>query len=113
MSLEIRFNSIPRYSDYNEIYLMIGNKSWNVNGVIRTFTGYTNHGTLSYGISKGFTPSMIRSIFNNGTVIRVRYQNSYQLRILYQYEGQTVGIVVDSTVGGQNFGKIVTFLKNY
>lgn len=46
------FNSIPRYSAYNEIYLMIGNKSWNVNGVITTFTGYTNHGTLSYGISK-------------------------------------------------------------
>ncbi len=107
------FNSIPRYSAYNDIYLLIGNKSWNVNGVITPFTGYTSHGALSYGISKGFSPSLIRSILNNGTVIRVPYQNSYQLRIFYQYEGRTVGIVIDSTVGGQNFGKIVTYLTNY
>ena len=92
---------------------MIGNKSWNVNGVITTFTGYTNHGTLSYGISKGFTPSLIRSILNNGTAIRVPYQNGYNLRILYQYEGRTVGIVIDSNASTQNFGKIVTFLTNY
>lgn len=107
------FNSIPRYSAYNEIYLLIGNKSWNINGVVTTFTGYTSHGTLSYGISKGFTPSLIRSILNNGTAIRVPYQNGYQLRILYQYEGRTVGIVIDSNVGTQNFGKIVTYLTNY
>lgn len=106
-------NSLPRYTAYNDIYLLIGNKYWSTNGVSTTFLGFTNHGAISYRISKGFTPSLIKSILNQGTEIRVPYNGGYQLRILYPYEGRTIGIVIDSNVGTSNFGKIITYLTNY
>jgi hypothetical protein len=107
------FNVLPRYSAYAEVSGMIGSKTWTVGGVSVTFKGYTTHGTISYGISKGFTPQLIKTILSNGTVTRVPYGNGYQLRILYPHNGQTLGIVIDANPGTFNFGKIVTYLTNY
>lgn len=107
------FTLSAQYSAYSEIALMLGSKSWTVAGVKITFSGYTNHGTLAYGMSKGFTSSLIKNILNNGTVTKVAYGNGYQLRILYPYNGKTIGIVVDANPGTYNFGKIVTYLTDY
>lgn len=107
------FNLGARYSSYTEIASMLGTKSWTVAGIKITFSGYTSHGTLAYGISKGFTPTLIKNILNNGTVTKVAYGNGYQIRVLYPYNGQTLGIVLDANPGIYNFGKIVTYLTNY
>lgn len=34
--------------------------------------------------------SLIKNILDNGTVANVGYENDYQLRILYSYNGKTV-----------------------
>lgn len=107
------FNGITRYSAYNEIFLMVGNKTWEFNGIRIVFSGYTNHGAISYGISKGLSPSLIRNILANGNPVLVPYQNGYQLRLLLQYESKTIAIAIDANVGSQNFGKITTYLTNY
>jgi hypothetical protein len=107
------FSLSTRYSAYSEIALMLGNKSWYIHGFKITFNGYTTHGTLAYGMSKGFTPTLIKNIMNNGSVIRVPYGNGYQLRLLHPFNGKIIGIAVDANPGTRNYGKIVTFLTDY
>ncbi|MGM0947239.1 MAG: hypothetical protein ACQEW9_18845, partial [Bacteroidota bacterium] len=69
--------------------------------------------TIAYGMSKGFSPSLIKTILNNGSIIKVPYASGHQIRILHPYNGKTIGIVIDATPGTRNFGKIVTYLTDY
>ncbi len=59
------FNVFSRYAAYAEIANMIDTRTWVVNGVPVVFNGYTTHGVIAYGLSKGFTLSLIRQILLN------------------------------------------------
>jgi len=102
------FNVFSRYGAYEGIAGMIGTKSWTVGGVSVTFRGYTTHGTISYGISKGFTPQFIRSMLSNGSP-RIVNHSRWGNQLFIEYQGKA--IVID-IAGGANHGKIITYLTN-
>ena len=102
------FKAFTRYGAYEGLAGMIGSKTWMVGSVSVTFRGYTTHGTISYGISKGFTPQFIRSALANGTP-RIVNHSRWGNQLFIEYQGKA--IIID-IVGGSNHGKIITFLTN-
>lgn len=102
------FNLSARYSAYSEIAAMVGSKSWTIAGVKNTFIGYTSHGTIAYGMSKGLSPAHIKTILNNGTT-RIVTHARWGDQLYVQYQGKA--IVID-IAGGMNHGEIITYLLN-
>ncbi|MDN3203972.1 hypothetical protein [Algoriphagus sediminis] len=86
------FSLTSRYSAYAEIASMLGNKSWTVGGLKITFNGYTSHGTIAYGISKGLSPSQIKTILGNG-VPRIVTHARWGINCLWNFKGKQLLLI--------------------
>ena len=95
------FSLSTRYSAYFEMASMLGSKSWSLEGLKITFNGYSSHGTIAYGMSKGFSPAHIKTILENGTS-RIVTHARWGDQLYVQCQGKT--IVID-ILGGRNQGK--------
>lgn len=102
------FSLSTRYSAYTEIASMLGSKSWTVGGLKITFNGYTSHAPIAYGISKGLSPSQIKTILGNG-VPRIVHNARWGNQLFVEFQGKAIVIDISS---GANHGKIVTYLLN-
>ncbi|WP_144606213.1 hypothetical protein [Algoriphagus algorifonticola] len=102
------FSLSTRYSAYTEIASMLGSKSWTVGGLKITFNGYTSHAPIAYGISKGLSPSQIKTILGNG-VPRIVHNARWGNQLFVEFQGKAIVIDISS---GKNHGKIVTYLLN-
>ncbi|WP_139162670.1 hypothetical protein [Algoriphagus faecimaris] len=102
------FSLSTRYSAYTEIASLLGSKSWTVGGLKITFNGYTSHAPIAYGISKGLSPSQIKTILGNG-VPRIVHNARWGNQLFVEFQGKAIVIDISS---GANHGKIVTYLLN-
>ncbi|MGM0947252.1 MAG: hypothetical protein ACQEW9_18920, partial [Bacteroidota bacterium] len=63
---------------------------------------------IAYGISKGLSPSQIKTILGNG-VPRIVHNARWGNQLFVEFQGKAIVIDISS---GANHGKIVTYLLN-